>query len=59
MYYLVTSISNTVTVKAKSEHTLTKYKLNLACVRPSWAHGSSREPEIYKHNFELFSVTSC
>jgi len=32
MCYLVTSVSNTVTVKANSEQTLAKYKLNRACM---------------------------
>lgn len=31
MYYLVTNESNTVTLKAKSEQSLTKYRHNLAC----------------------------
>lgn len=32
MCYLVISVSNTVTVKANSEQSLAKYKLNMACV---------------------------
>jgi len=45
MYYLVTNVSNTVTVKAKSERTLTKYKLNLACVTfmGTWQFKSTRD----------------
>jgi hypothetical protein len=42
---LVTSVSNTVTVKAQSEQTLAKYKLNLACVTfmGTWQFKSTRD----------------
>jgi hypothetical protein len=44
MYYLVTNVSNTVTVRAKSEQTLVKYKLNLACVTMGkWHFMSTRD----------------
>jgi len=45
MYYLVTSVSNTVTVKAKSEQTLAKYKLNVACMTfmGTWQFKSMRD----------------